>query len=78
MLIGHFTFDLTLVVTLIKYIILLIRYQLNIVVVHVLPPVVVQMLTTSIVTSLAPSNKVNLIHYDNIGMLLSYTVKIDL
>ena len=47
MLIGHFMFDLTPIVIPGKYLVL---HSVDIVVVHVLPPAVVQMLTASIVT----------------------------
>ena len=50
MLIGLFLFDLTPTVIPGEYMVLFQENQIDIVVVHVLPNVVVQMLTTSIVT----------------------------
>ena len=50
MLIGPFLFDLTPTVIPGEYMVLFQENQIDIVVVHVLPNVVVQMLTTSIVT----------------------------
>ena len=49
MLIGRFMFDLTPIVTLTEYMVLMLEDQIDIVVVHVLPPVVVQMLIVLLV-----------------------------
>ena len=49
MLIGRFMFDLTPIVTLTEYMVLMLEDQIDIVVVHVLPPVAFQMLIALVV-----------------------------